>query len=191
VNAGRLLDFGGGVGATSAALKAAGRANRAVLFDRVAAAADPAIDAAEALDLGDADELAAALDRHGPFDTMLCLDVLEHLENPWGTLCLLAGALAPGGCVVISIPNVANYRIVFPLLLEGRFRYADGGLMDRTHLRWFTRASAIGMVEGAGLAVEAVAPNLHARRDRLIDRLTLGRFDHLLAAQYTLRARKR
>jgi 2-polyprenyl-3-methyl-5-hydroxy-6-metoxy-1,4-benzoquinol methylase len=187
--AGRVLDFGGGVGATSAALRAEGRASRAVLFDRVAGSAAPGVDRAEALDLEDTTALAAALGRHGAFDTILCLDVLEHLRDPWGTVSLLADALAPGGCMVVSIPNAANYRIVLPLL-KGRFRYADKGLMDRTHLRWFTRESAIELVKGAGLRVEEVAANLHGRKERVIDRISLHIFEHLAAAQYTIRAGK-
>src|SRR5690242_10717367 len=92
-NAGRVLDFGGGIGSTSAVLKADGRAGSAILFDQVANDAAPAIDGFEAVDLDDLAAVQAAIQRHGPFDTILCLDILEHLHDPWATTRMLAKAL--------------------------------------------------------------------------------------------------
>jgi 2-polyprenyl-3-methyl-5-hydroxy-6-metoxy-1,4-benzoquinol methylase len=86
------------------------------------------------------------------YDTILFLDVLEHLRDPAAVLRAARDWLRPGGTVLCSLPNVAHWRVRLALA-RGRFDYADNGLMDRTHLRWFTRDSARDLVAGAGYAV--------------------------------------
>jgi SAM-dependent methyltransferase len=76
----------------------------------------------------------------GPYDAVLFFDVLEHLTDPWAVLARAVRTLRPGGCVYAIVPNVAHVSVVRRLLL-GRFEYAEHGIMDRTHLRWFTRSS--------------------------------------------------
>jgi SAM-dependent methyltransferase len=76
----------------------------------------------------------------GPYDAILFFDVLEHLKDPWTVLARAARTLRPGGCIHAIVPNVAHVSVVRRLLL-GRFEYAEHGIMDRTHLRWFTRSS--------------------------------------------------
>lgn len=88
----------------------------------------------------------------GGYDVILFLDVLEHLRDPHGVLSAARDWLRPGGQVLCSLPNVAHWRVRLALA-RGRFDYADNGLMDRTHLRWFTRSSARELVSGAGYAV--------------------------------------
>ncbi|MGQ9793436.1 MAG: class I SAM-dependent methyltransferase [Anaerolineae bacterium] len=85
----------------------------------------------------------------GPFDHILFVDVLEHLVDPWSMLQHIRSLLKPFGNVLLSVPNVAHWSMRLNLLL-GRFDYADGYLMDRSHLRWFTRRSARAMAEQAG-----------------------------------------
>lgn len=79
-------------------------------------------------------------------------DVLEHLRRPRPLLDLAPPALAPGGRIFVSLPNVANIAIRLSLL-AGRFEYQDRGILDRTHLRFFTRATARRELEGAGLRI--------------------------------------
>jgi methionine biosynthesis protein MetW len=90
--------------------------------------------------------------RHGTFDVVLFADVLEHLEDPAAALRQVRGALAPGGRVLASIPNVAHWSVRLALLL-GRFDYQPTGIMDATHLRWFTRASVVRLFAAAGYEV--------------------------------------
>lgn len=85
-------------------------------------------------------------------EAVLFADVLEHLRDPLGTLSFTRSLLAPGGRVVVSLPNTAHWtgrRAV----LRGRFPYADHGLFDRTHLRFFTRSSAHELARDAGYEV--------------------------------------
>ncbi len=89
----------------------------------------------------------------GPFDAIVYGDVLEHLSDPRATLIALDRTLAPGGTVIVSVPNVAHLWIRLSLL-AGRFDYADRGILDRTHLRFFTRRTAVALLREAGLAVD-------------------------------------
>jgi len=85
----------------------------------------------------------------GLFDVVLFADVLEHLLDPVEILRMARAALAPGGVVVASIPNVAHWTIRWNLL-RGRFDYQPTGLMDATHIRWFTTTSVRRLFTTAG-----------------------------------------
>ena len=73
------------------------------------------------------------------FDTIILLDVLEHMSDPFGFLKQVQRILAPGGRVIISVPNVAHWSVRFPLFFLGRFEYRSRGILDRTHLQFFSR----------------------------------------------------
>ena len=89
----------------------------------------------------------------GPFDVIVYGDVLEHLVDPLRILVELDRTLAPGGFVVISVPNIAHLWIRL-LLLFGRFDYLDRGILDHSHLRFFTERSLRAMLADAGLLIE-------------------------------------
>jgi 2-polyprenyl-3-methyl-5-hydroxy-6-metoxy-1,4-benzoquinol methylase len=95
----------------------------------------------------------------GSFDAMICADLLEHLRDPAAALGRLCRLLVPGGWMVVSLPNVAHWSVRLSLLC-GRFDYGPRGLLDQTHLRFFTRRTARALVRGAGLSLrrEAVTP---------------------------------
>lgn len=188
--AGRVLDFGGGIGATSAALKERGSASHIVLLDQVADQALPAIDQARAVDLNDLDALDEYLASTGPFDTVLCLDVLEHLVDPWGVVAIIDKHLARGGVLVVSLPNVSHWSVTVPLVFAGRFRYEDKGIKDRTHLRWFSREGAIDLVGSSGLAIEQVHGRIWKPKERKANALTFKLFERHLSAQYFVIGRK-
>ena len=73
------------------------------------------------------------------FDCIILGDVLEHLRDPWRVVEMLLGLLTQGGQVVASLPNVRFYGVSIPLLFGGRWTYTEEGVLDRTHLRFFTR----------------------------------------------------
>jgi 2-polyprenyl-3-methyl-5-hydroxy-6-metoxy-1,4-benzoquinol methylase len=86
------------------------------------------------------------------FDVIIFGDVLEHLREPEKMLSQIRRYLAPNGYLVISLPNVAHASIRLTLL-QGRFDYQPLGLLDRTHLRFFTLASLCSMVQEAGFRI--------------------------------------
>jgi 2-polyprenyl-3-methyl-5-hydroxy-6-metoxy-1,4-benzoquinol methylase len=92
------------------------------------------------------------------FDLVVYNDVLEHIVDPWGVLRRTHDFLAPGGRVLASIPNVQFLPVVVDLL-RARWEYAESGVMDRTHVRFFTRGSMIDMFEQTGYRVDVCAGN--------------------------------
>jgi 2-polyprenyl-3-methyl-5-hydroxy-6-metoxy-1,4-benzoquinol methylase len=88
-----------------------------------------------------------------PYDAVVFGDVLEHLARPEVVLANALEHLAADGRIVISVPNVANL-LVRAGLLFGRFDYTDRGILDRTHLRFFTRRTLGEFVGGCGLSIE-------------------------------------
>jgi 2-polyprenyl-3-methyl-5-hydroxy-6-metoxy-1,4-benzoquinol methylase len=170
----RTLDVGCATGYLAAELVAArGAPVVGVEADAAAAAAAVAAGACERVVTGDveAEACRAELRALAPFDALVCGDVLEHLRDPWAALAFLATLLRPGGTAVLSVPNVAHWT-GRRALVRGRFPYAEHGLFDRTHLRFFTRAGARELAEAAGLRVvaERFAPAplpLQARVPRL------------------------
>ena len=91
------------------------------------------------------------------FDVVVCADVLEHLPEPERLLAKISQWLSPGGILLVSLPNVANVT-VRAALAAGRFRYAERGILDRTHLRFFTRTTGRELLEGAGFRVVDIEP---------------------------------
>ncbi len=185
--AGRVLEVGCAGGATLAWLRSHHGATWTAGVEfrpEVAELARPHLDAAwvgdvETLDL----PIAAA-----SLDHVLCLDVLEHLRDPWSVVRRLTTLLRPGGAFIASIPNVRNSSVVWPLLLRGRFDYQPEGLLDSTHLRFFTRATATELVACGGLAVDRVlSPVRQTKRGRLKNLLTLGLARELFDFQYLIR----
>lgn len=95
-----------------------------------------------------------------PPDVLVLGDVLEHLRDPQSVLDRLVSRLAPGAVVVACIPNVGHWSIIADLL-RGRWTYEDEGLLDRTHLRFFTLHSAVGLFSEARLMhVQAASRNV-------------------------------
>ena len=88
------------------------------------------------------------------FDCIVLNDVLEHLVDPWAVLGQLREWLAPGGVVVASIPNMRYLPVFKDFVLRGLWRYQQEGVMDRTHLRFFTRRSMLELFEAAGYVVQ-------------------------------------
>ncbi|MHB1391307.1 MAG: class I SAM-dependent methyltransferase [Thermoleophilia bacterium] len=91
------------------------------------------------------------------YDFIVCADVLEHLFSPEAVLEQLPPLLKPGGRVLISIPNVGYAGLVLDLI-EGGFQYRQEGILDRTHIRFFTRGSFEGFLFESGFRVESVEP---------------------------------
>lgn len=163
--AGTVLDVGAAGGIVSSALGAAGCTVWAVEPDPNAT---EALAATGATVVADTIEAATApggqLDPSSNpvrFDAVVFADVLEHVPDPASVLRAIRPLLAPGGWIVISVPNVSHIDVRLSLL-SGTFDYADTGLLDRTHLRFFTRKTLDELLDEAGLVVTDVR-RTHAR----------------------------
>jgi 2-polyprenyl-3-methyl-5-hydroxy-6-metoxy-1,4-benzoquinol methylase len=121
------------------------------------------------------------------FDCIVFNDVLEHLVDPWEALRATRPFLAPGGVVVASIPNVRNIGLLKDLVLHGRWEYVERGLLDRTHLRFFTHSGIADLFERSGWQARAIEPlNIKGRPRHAVNRLTRGRLSGFLAEQFAV-----
>jgi 2-polyprenyl-3-methyl-5-hydroxy-6-metoxy-1,4-benzoquinol methylase len=205
----RVLELGCAAGAFGAALKArypgatvtgieAGRAAAAVAATR--------IDRVICSRIEEVDFAAAGL-APGAFDTLIAADILEHLVNPWEALVRVKPLLAPDAQVVVSIPNVRNAILIAALAVNGRWQYRERGLLDITHLRFFTLEEIRRMFEETGYRYEHHVVNLspaladlyhrNANREKItleMGRLTISdvspaELSELCAEQFFVRAR--
>jgi GT2 family glycosyltransferase/Flp pilus assembly protein TadD len=115
----------------------------------------------------------------GYFDVMVCADVLEHMQDPAAFLAQARNKLSLRGEVVASIPNVRHWSVLVDLL-EGRWDYQDAGILDRTHLRFFTRKSILELFGNAGLVVTGLgATTIEGRTvpDSVVQALTQAGLD--------------
>jgi O-antigen biosynthesis protein len=140
----------------------------------------------------------------GEFDLLLALDVLEHLYDPWDVLAELSSYVKPGGHVVASLPNIQNITIMQDLI-KGNWRYQDAGILDATHLRFFTLEEAKKMFTGAGFMMKNIeyvlnpspdmekvkeSGNTYRQGNLEITNLTREELLHLFTYQYILIAQK-
>lgn len=142
----RLLDVGCARGHLSAVLASQGWRVTGIEYD----AADAAIARDKGIDVivGTAEDAMGTMNEK--FDVIVFADVLEHFVHPEDVLSQARALLVPGGRIVISIPNVAHLSVRLQLLM-GSFTYTDRGILDRTHLHFYTKKTLKKMIVGAGL----------------------------------------
>jgi 2-polyprenyl-3-methyl-5-hydroxy-6-metoxy-1,4-benzoquinol methylase len=147
-----ILDVGCGRATTSERLRRLG--NRVTGIESSPEAVEKAgerLDEVIAADLRHHEEIAGRLAGR-TFDVVMFADVLEHLDWPGPVLRSYLPYVKPGGSVIVSLPNVGLWSSRLGLL-GGRFEYTDTGVLDRTHLRFFTKKSARRLIEEAGLTI--------------------------------------
>jgi len=145
----RILEVGCAAGAMGEALLAKGAAEVVGLdiFEPALAFARKRLTAAHRVDLNSLPELPYP---DGHFNLMTFADVLEHLVDPIQVLKHLRRWLHRDGTLLLSLPNIRHESVVLPLLVEGQWEYADCGILDRTHLRFFTRSGMLRLLDSAG-----------------------------------------
>lgn len=182
-----VLEIGCGAGQTMRWLKESGRAGQAWGVELAEPGATLAREYFEEVLVGDAESLMATAFVGMQFDLILCLDVLEHMIDPWSCIETLQHRLTTDGKLVISVPNVRCLRVLAPLVLRGEWRYGDEGILDRTHLRFFTRESAQALACGTALRVERCLGHRTAdSKLAKLNRWTFGRLEDLTAVQYLI-----
>jgi 2-polyprenyl-3-methyl-5-hydroxy-6-metoxy-1,4-benzoquinol methylase len=92
----------------------------------------------------------------GYFDCIVFNDVLEHMLDPTSALVLARALLGSGGCIVASMPNIRHFPTIWRLVVRGEWEYKESGILDKTHLRFFTRLSIMRLFQGAGFVVQRI-----------------------------------
>ncbi len=180
------LDVGCFIGATGAYIKQKWPECRVVGVEPVADAAAQARTRVDAVFEGFFEDMPAgeAGVKPGTVDLVVFADVLEHMRHPWAALRHVKEWLSPDGAVLVSLPNIRNLNVLKELVSESSFHYRPAGILDITHIRFFTKADALRMFAQTGFKVEKMSVNLDASlrevlektpKDRKV-RLDVGRF---------------
>ncbi|MBD2093925.1 class I SAM-dependent methyltransferase [Trichocoleus sp. FACHB-591] len=127
------------------------------------------------------------------FDVIICADVLEHLVDPWSIVKKLSNFLKKEGFFISSIPNVRNYKILFSIFFNGDFKYQEGGILDRTHLRFFCKQNIVHLFKGNGYCIEKISNNMggYGLKQKLFNAMTFGILRDFFVFQYCTVARKK
>lgn len=180
-----ILELGCGDGATGALALKNGKCGSYVGIEMFVPMAERAREVLTTVHVGNVETMTLPY-APASFDALILSEVLEHLVDPQAVVNRLTPLLRPGALVFASSPNIAHWRNILGLC-QGQFEYTEAGMMDRTHLRWFTPASFAAMFETAGVRVDRVAPFNHVTRPQKFIRRLLGkRFEALWFYQINL-----
>lgn len=122
------------------------------------------------------------------FDCIIFFDVLEHLVDPYLLLHAAKDKLTENGVIVASIPNIRYYRVLVKLMVHGDWDYQDKGILDKTHLRFFTRKSILKMLDRLGFRIlkfEGIHPT-HSRTYRVLNFLLLNALSDVKYRQFAI-----
>lgn len=130
------------------------------------------------------------------FDIIICGDVLEHLVDPWIVVEKLSRYLKKDGLLIVSIPNIREWKTLCKIVFKGRFNYQpEGGIMDKTHLRFFCKRDIYHLLNTTNLKTIYSMPNFmllpEGRKRKVLNIITLRLFENFLAVQYLFIARKK
>ncbi len=168
-----VLDVGCGTASLSAAYRRRNPRARLLGIDKDPTVADIAVDRLDELATVDVEDNPMPFDVAEGIDCIIYGDILEHLRDPWAVLERQAEALTPDGMILICVPNLEHWSFA-EKLLRGVWDYQPSGLLDDTHLRWFSLRS---MREG--LVKRGFAPcDVNAR---VFDRDQAGKFAQAIA----------
>jgi 2-polyprenyl-3-methyl-5-hydroxy-6-metoxy-1,4-benzoquinol methylase len=183
----RILEIGCSNGNTGALALARHKCGHYTGVEVHSEAADKARQKISEVLVGDIEQLDLSWRPHS-FDALILSEVLEHLVDPWKVLCRLHPYLKPGALVFASSPNVSHHRVI-RMLLKGEWNLTDDGIMDRTHLRWFTPGSFKALFEDTGYQVVKLGPTSPFRlQARLQMALLFGKANHLFIKQIKVKA---
>lgn len=185
----RILDVGAASGNTGLALKRLGKASEVVGVELCEEFGKEAGEKIDKVIIGDIEKFELPFPK-GYFDYIICGDVLEHLIDPWTTLKKLRSYLSDNGYIIASIPNIRCWIVIKDLVFYGKWEYQWGGVLDKTHLRFFTRRSIYQLFDSAGFKVDRMIFKF-GRKSRILNALTLQLFKEFFPAQFLVVASKR
>ena len=129
--------------------------------------------------------------KEGEFDYILIGDVLEHLYDPWSVLRCIVNNLKDDGTILISIPNVKHYSLLKDLVLRDKWDYSEAGLLDITHIRFFTFSGIKKLLFRSGLSLTKVKHNIaRSQLMRLINMICFNKLHSFFVFHYLVAAKK-
>ncbi|HZE83213.1 MAG TPA: class I SAM-dependent methyltransferase [Puia sp.] len=193
----KILEIGAGAANTLLYLKESGMAAEVMGVELMKISGShqqhPAIDKFQIANI-ELEEIQAAKEY---FDVIVCADVLEHLIDPWAAVDKIATHLKKDGLMIVSMPNLREWKTIGKVIFRGEFNYrAEGGIMDKTHLRFFCRKNIAQLLTTRTLSPVYSKPNFmlkeipEAKGRRLFNLLTFRLFEGFLTVQYLFIAKK-
>lgn len=149
----KILELGCGYGNTLSYLKKEGYASKVIGIDLNKEAEFKKLGDVDQIYIGDLETIKIDFSNQ-LFDYIIMNDVLEHLRNPDRMLNKFSAYLVENGALIISMPTIRNWRVLFNLIFKADFSYEEAGIMDRTHLRFFTFKSMIRLFNDCGLYLD-------------------------------------
>lgn len=186
----RILEIGCGYGGTGALALANGKCGAYIGIEIADTAAAEASKYLTHVLVGNVETMDLPFEP-ASFDAVVISEVLEHLTDPWTVLTKIAPLLRDNALIMASSPNISHYKVIRSLL-RGEWTLTELGVMDRTHLRWFTPSSYKAMFEQCGFTITQVQPvSPETAKIRWANRLTGNRFRHLFMRQIMVVGHKR
>jgi ubiquinone/menaquinone biosynthesis C-methylase UbiE len=149
-NAKNIVEIGSGYGAMASSYKKINPTCNYVCIDIDPEYADAARSRCDKSLAANIEQMSPnEFDQLFPSDCWIFADSLEHLYDPWKLLTMIRERISPDGCIVCCIPNAQHWSVQYKLM-SGSFNYEQSGLMDKTHIRWFTRTTMISMFASSG-----------------------------------------
>lgn len=183
-----ILDIGCANGRLGSKLRLLGKASEIIGVEIFDSAAKEAAKSYDKVYSGDIEKLNLPYSDY--FDFIICGDILEHLYDPLTILNYIHGWLKNDGALIACVPNVRYWRIIFDLIFFGKWEYVDAGILDSTHLRFFTRKTAINLLKEANFTNLYWEMIIFGRKKSCFNKFTLGIFEEFLGSQVILTARK-
>jgi 2-polyprenyl-3-methyl-5-hydroxy-6-metoxy-1,4-benzoquinol methylase len=185
-----VLEIGCGTGATLRELKRRGVASEIVGAEIHEGSAQEAKRHLDKVFTGNVEKIALPYEDH--FDYIILADVLEHMIDPWQFLQRISPCLKRNGNLIVSIPNVRNWRIFREVFLRGDFDYKEAGVLDRGHLRFFTRKSVEKMLANLGFKAVETKVNIafDSQRQTKLNKYLFGLLARFFIEQYLVKATK-
>ncbi len=184
-----ILELGCAAGQLGYELRQKGLASELVGVEIFPTAAEHAKKYFDVVYTGDIEQMT--FEYKGYFDVIICGDVLEHLRDPWTMTEKIYRWLKNDGLFISTIPNIRNWSILLDLLLRGNWRYSEqGGILDNTHLRFFTRKTFFEMLTSAKFKIVHHEFMIHGKKYNLINRALLRTCEEFIGEQVFVVAKK-
>jgi 2-polyprenyl-3-methyl-5-hydroxy-6-metoxy-1,4-benzoquinol methylase len=185
----KILDLGCAAGQLGKKLLGLKKASEVIGVEIFKPAAEEAAKYYTFVHQGDVEGMSLNYDHY--FDYVICGDILEHLSDPWTMVAKIYKWLNSEGILICSIPNIRHWQILRDLIIFGKWNYTEAGILDNTHLRFFTRRTFLEMLKNAHFHIEYNDMWISGEKKNMANKATLGFFKEFLGSQVVVVAKKR
>jgi 2-polyprenyl-3-methyl-5-hydroxy-6-metoxy-1,4-benzoquinol methylase len=184
----KILDIGCGSGRLGKKLKEMNKAGELIGVEIYQPAADEASKYYDKVFRGNIEKMVLDYDEY--FDFVICGDIIEHLRDPWSLLKRIHCCIKVDGLFITSIPNIRYWRVLRDLILFGKLEYAADGILDATHLRFFTRKSILKILRDSKYYIIYSGMMVHGLKQSIFNKITFSVLEEFMGSQIMIVASK-